>query len=198
MVDIFFWGKNLFLFRSWTLLVLVFLFVANIGAASTYKFGYDPAMEFSFGSSQLFIGFSDYEDLNKKEKEIIPTHAALLLGEFFIWKKWRLLTFTNLPLSTQKFVVDGVIYEEKAAPVAGMGPVWAPWQLKTVHGVLFEPQISLLLGAAIKRDFDLVPAPLSAARLHLSTPDGFTMYLGGSAVLGVHSLSLIYGVGHRF
>jgi hypothetical protein len=94
--------------------------------------------------------------------------------------------------------VDDEVKEEKASPYLGLGPRWAPLQFKVFNRAIFEPQLGAFGGVMFREDWDLVPVPVIAGRLHLSAKDGFTMYVGTFYIVGMHALTIFYGVGHRF
>jgi hypothetical protein len=179
-------------------IILILLSWTLCAAGAEDKVKKEQILEFSFGTSQMYIKDSDRLELANKEKITLPTNSALLIGEYIIFKRLGGTLIFNLPLSSQKFIVDNRIEEERASPYLGLGPRWSLLRLNIFDRAFFEPQLAAFMGTLFLEDWKLEGVPVLAGRAHLSTKDGFTMYLGSFYIVGIESMTVFYGVGHRF
>ncbi|MFT3921264.1 MAG: hypothetical protein QM778_01890 [Myxococcales bacterium] len=104
----------------------------------------------------------------------------------------------NLPLTTQKTVVDGALREEYVAPSVALGVRATALSIEVFEASHLELQFAALGGITIgSRSGDLV-FPLAATRIHFSNPGGFALYLGTAFAFRKDTVALLYGIGHRF
>ena len=154
-------------------------------------------LEFSFGTSQMFVGQNSVDRFWEEEKAVLPTSGALIAGEYRFDSTWSVMAFYNLPLGLDRIVEDdGTIVEEYASPSAGLGPNLSLFPL-TFRETRFTTQWSagpIVVFSPGNFGYSLT----SALRLHLATEEGFTMYLGAAGTLGIPGVVLWYGVGHQF
>jgi hypothetical protein len=182
-------------FYKITLILFLYILCA---AGAEEKVKKEQIFEFSFGTSQMYIKDTERQELSNKEKITLPTNSALLIGEYIFFKRLGGTLIFNLPLSSQKFIVDNRIEEERASPYLGLGPRWSPLHINIFDRAFFEPQLAAFMGTLFLEDWKLKAVPVLAGRLHLSTKDGFTMYLGSFYIVGIEAMTVFYGVGHRF
>lgn len=174
---------------------LVFLFFSM--SLSTALANSDSTfMELSFGSSQMFISTTVHQELLNEEKVVLPTSSALFLGEWLAAERWSLMGAYNLPLVSQRFLVNNMLVEENANPTLLLGPRYSPMRFWIKNKIRLEPQLGVLLCAVLADDLHWTGS--TAGRFHLATRDGFTMYAGGVYTLGIQGWTLFYGAGHRF
>ena len=153
-------------------------------------------LEVSFGNSQLFAGSLD-EALNGDLVSYLPAQSSLFLFEV-LQPRWSVILAGNLPWTGQPTIVDGEIVIIPFAPSVFLGLRGSPivFQLDTLANI--ELQFTASLGRTIGSTQGDITFPLLGTRLHVSRPDGFSMYLGTMGTLQRESLALIYGVGNRF
>lgn len=153
-------------------------------------------IEVSFGNSQLFAG-SFGEVLSGNLASYLPARSSLFLFEI-LQPRWSVVLAGNLPWTGQPTIVDGEIVVIPFAPSVLMGLRGSPivFHLNTMANV--ELQLTALLGRSIGSTQGDITFPLLGTRLHVSRPDGFSMYAGVMGALQRESLALVYGVGNRF
>jgi len=155
-------------------------------------------IEVTFGSAQLFNHQSILAKSGHVEREIIPVSSALLMFEWLFHDRFSMLSLFNLPLTTQKTVVDGQVREEFVAPSLALGARVAALRLEVFAQSRLELQLAALCGLTLgSRSGDLV-FPLAAGRIHFSNQRGFALYVGTAFALRKDTVALLYGIGHRF
>jgi hypothetical protein len=160
----------------------------------------DHSVEISFGTVQLF---NDASKVTEPGTRILPTAAALLLGEWLLGESFAVAAFVNLPLSEAKFLdqATGTIKYQAADPVAAVGVRWSPVRVDVLkRKARFEVQLAGFVGSTL---FSVNPAgntlvPVVSGRLHLHDNQGLALYVGTSWAFVRESLVLTYGLGYRF
>jgi len=188
-------------FQRWTLLgcIVLIALIPVIGLAdeSAPELS-NHSVELSFGNSKLFTGSSNFENTDDSELNQLPTSSALFLGEWLMGESWSALLVFNLPLTPHRAILDGKIVEKQSAPTLSMGIRWSPWSWLIAHRARLETQLAAILGTPIGPSSYPIIFPTLGGRLHLSRPDGFSMYIGATWSLRRETAALVYGVGHRF
>jgi len=152
--------------------------------------------EVSFGTSQMLVDEIDRRDLKNKSKVVLPTTGALFIAEYLWSESWGSLFVLNLPLVTQKFVVNGELIEEAAATTYMIGQRYSPYQWNITNTAVLAPQIALLISAIQGDKWQISPSV--AGRLHVYKETGFSMYLGSTVTYGIKGYVLFYGIGQKF
>jgi hypothetical protein len=180
------------------LLAILLLLGSSIPAARADEA--PTRIEVSFGSALLFAEqplLSD--DPCLQEQRMLPVPSVLILFEYFIGPTITLGSMFNIPTSTRRRLVDGEIIEDHAAMTIALGPTHRP-----IEHPIFEEraalgiQYGLLGGRTINSTRGDQFFPLVFVRPSISTPDGFSMYLGLAFAFHTDTLGLLYGVGQRF
>jgi len=156
------------------------------------------SFEVSFGQSMMFMNDTDRQDILDREKVAIPTSSALLLVDFIYSYKFSFPIFFNLPLTSQKFIVDGEETVESASPVFGFGLNYSLLQIDLKTNLTAILSSAILAGMAINKNKSYKVFPMIALELSLLKQDGFLMYLGVERTIGLDVIALFYGVGQRF
>jgi hypothetical protein len=155
-------------------------------------------IEITFGSSQLFNHQSIVTKSGRVKEEIIPVTSALIMLEWLFHDRFSLASFFNLPLVTQKTVVDGEIREEFVAPSIALGARASALRLDVFAKSRLDLQIAALAGVTLGSSGGDTFFPLVAGRMHFSNQAGFTLYLGTAFAFRKDTVALLYGIGHRF
>lgn len=156
----------------------------------------DYEYEFSFGTSQMFINELDRRDVRGESQVVLPTTSALFIGERIWGPRWSTIIGYNLPLETQKFIVDGLLVEEVAATVLSVGQAYRVLSFRITQNSILSFQIGALASFLFGEAVEITPT--AGLRMHLVTDTGFAMYFGGLASYGLKGGVLMYGIGHRF
>lgn len=159
-------------------------------------FAEEKLVELSFGTSQMLVDEVDRAELKDRKKIILPTTGALLIAEYLWNDDWGTLLSVNIPLVTQKFIVNNELIEESAAKTILIGQRYTPIHWKLSKNATLSPQVSMLISTILGSNPQI--SPTAAARLHIAEKRGFSMYLGSSATYGIKGYVLFYGIGHRF
>jgi hypothetical protein len=160
-----------------------------------------PKYEFSFGTAQLFVDDLKRKEYQDKDKIVLPTTSALFIGEYFINKKWGLISAFNLPLATQKFLIkDSVNGDELIEEVASSSLILGSWYSIADFALNVNSLVQVEPGILLSTIFDseIIYTPSATTRLKLVTQNGFSMYIGALASYGLKGYVLFYGVGHQF
>lgn len=160
---------------------------------------YNYHLEFSFGSSLLFTEQPLWNQTQQRnENQVMPVSSVLILGEYIFDTRWSWGNMINIPTSTKRFLVDGAIVEEYSSPSIGTGLTYKPIVKKIFDDrASFRLQIGALVGYAINNP-DYTFFPIGFLRPSLSTPKGFSMYIGTAFSAQVQSIALVYGVSQLF
>lgn len=153
-------------------------------------------VELSFGTSQMLVDEVNRADIKKATKVILPTTGALLIAEYLWSDKWGSLLAFNLPLVTQKFIVNGELIEESAAKTFMLGQRYTPIDWHVTKTAILSPQISLLVSAIAGDTIQM--SPTLAGRSHVRDQSGFSMYAGTTLTYAIKGYVLFYGIGHQF
>lgn len=187
------------------LLFVLALSCANLARAQEARPEPPPAppprphvLEVTFGASQLFNRQSIITKNGVVEEQVIPVSAALLMVEWLFHLRLSLLGLFNLPLDTQKVVIDGEAREEFVAPSLGLGVRGSALSVEVFAASRLELQLAALAGVTIGSSSGDVIFPLAAGRLHFHNQSGFALYLGGAYAFRRDTVALLYGIGHRF
>ena len=181
------------------LLLSFLLFSSGFLQASTRNHNQEDAkFEFSFGQSLMFISDSDRAEVLENNNLVIPTSSALLLAEMFLTENWNAFLVMNLPLASQKFIIDGQETHEKANPSFLIGPSWTAYRTSLAERAGVEYQLGALLGASLAENKETTPLAVLAARVNLISKQNSTLYIGYSKTFGVNAATILYGVGHRY
>jgi len=156
------------------------------------------SFEVSFGHSIMFVDESDRNDIKDKNKVVLPTSSSLMIIDLIYNNKFSFPLFYNLPLTSQKFIVDDIETIEKASPVfgGGMNYTFYWWDIKDNLAANFS--VASLLGIAVDELDSYKFFPMIAIEASLLKTDGFMMYLGVERTVGMDVTALFYGVGQRF
>lgn len=152
--------------------------------------------EFSFGTSQMFIDEVSRQELRGQNRVVMPTTSALFVGERFWGKRWSTIVGYNLPLETQKFLVNGELVEEIAAKTLSIGQAYRLFIVPINNDAVLSLQVAPMMSFLFSQELAITPS--LGSRIHLASQSGFAMYLGGIASYGLKGAVLLYGVGHRF
>ncbi|MDH5256544.1 MAG: hypothetical protein OEX07_01005 [Gammaproteobacteria bacterium] len=156
----------------------------------------ERTFELSFGTSQMLVDDVDRADIKDRKKVILPTTGALLIAEYLWNDRWGTIFAFNLPLVTQKFVVNNELIEETAAKTYLLGQRFSPFTWHLTKTASLSPQISALLSAMVGSSTQFSPS--LAGRIHITDQGGFSMYLGSTVTYGIKGYVLFYGIGHQF
>jgi hypothetical protein len=157
-------------------------------------------LEFSFGSALLFadqplIGREDGED----GQRMVAVSSVMMLGEYLFNPRLSLGSALIVPTTPRKRVVGGEIVEDHAPSSLSLGLAYKPVIAPILdERALFQLQLGLLVGRTIRSTRGNQSFPLLLLRPAISTPDGFSMYLGSAFAFQLDTLVLIYGVSQRF
>lgn len=154
-------------------------------------------LEVTFGSAQLF-NHQSILTAGRIEEQIVPVTSALFMVEWLLHDRLSVLTLFNLPLSTQKTVVDGMIQEEFVAPSVALGLRVSALRFDVFAGSRLEVQLAALGGVTVGSSSGDQVFPLAAGRLHFASSAGFALYLGGAFAFQRDTVAILYGIGHRF
>jgi hypothetical protein len=183
------------------LLTFAFLSMHTASANTPIKAGdeYNYQLEFSFGSSLLFTEQPLWNQTQQRnEYQVMPVSSVLILGEYIFHTRWSWGNMLNIPTSTKRFLVDGSIVEEYSSPSIGTGITYKPIVKKIFDDrASFRLQVGALIGYAINNPNHTF-FPLAVVRPSLSTPKGFSMYVGTAFSAHVQSIALVYGVSQLF
>jgi len=160
---------------------------------------YNYQLEFSFGSSLIFTEQPLWNQTqHRNENQVMPISSVLILGEYIFHTRWSWGNMLNIPTSTKRFVVDGSIVEEYSSPSIGTGITYKPLVKKIFDDrASFRLQVGALIGYAINNpDYNFFP--IGFVRPSLSTPKGFSMYVGTAFSVQIQSIALVYGVSQLF
>ena len=155
-------------------------------------------LEVTFGSAQLFNHQSILAEDGRVREQIIPVTSALFMLEWLLHDRVSVLTMFNLPLTTQKTVVDGQAREEFAAPSIALGFRFSALRFDMFAASKLEVQLAALGGLTVGSTTGDQVFPLAAGRLHFSSNAGFALYLGGAFAFQRDTVAILYGIGHRF
>jgi hypothetical protein len=155
-------------------------------------------IEVTFGAAQLFNRQSIVEENGRLEEQVIPVSSALLMFEWLFHARFSALALFNLPLDTQKTVVDGESRDEFVAPSLSLGVRASALSIEVFAASRLELQLAALAGVSIGSSSGDVVFPLAAGRLHFANQAGFALYLGGAFAFRRDTVALLYGIGHRF
>ena len=157
-------------------------------------------VEISFGSSLLFVEqpLSGREPCLENQR-VVPTPSVLLLGEALVTDRVTVGGMLNIPTSTRKRVKDGELWEDHASLSVALGPTYRLVNVPVLEDrAVFGVQAGALVGRTIRATEGDQTFPLVVLRPSLSTPEGFSMYLGTAYAFRTETLALLYGVGQRF
>ncbi len=153
-------------------------------------------LEFSFGSSLLI---REQALMGQDITRMVPVPSVLMLGEFLARPRLSVAGVVNIPTGTARELQDdGSVVEHHAAAAFALGAAWAPLVVQVSDDVTFKSQVAAFGGVALRSTRGQLWFPMVAAKLNLTTADGFTMYVGSSYAFGQNTLAIIYGAGHRF
>lgn len=150
----------------------------------------------SFGTSQMLVDDVERGDIKNRKKVVLPTTGALLTAEYLWNDTWGSLLAFNLPLDTQKFLVDNVLVQETAASTLLLGQRYTPVQWHISDSAIVSPQLGVLLSTMFGSSTQVSPS--IATRIHITDEGGFSMYLGATATYGIKGYVLFYGIGHQY
>lgn len=184
----------------------IFLLVLNLWFVNfTYSQDADSTQkksgehfELSFGQSVFFISQSQQFDIVSKEGIVVPTNAILFFGELKPKKKLSIPLFFNLATETKQFVIDSVVYNEKASPTFGFGLTYKPFHFNIGPETRVDFEIGPLASFIFDRINAIRVAPVLAARFRILRGKYFSMYLGASYSFGIGAFGLLYGTGSLF
>lgn len=157
----------------------------------------EQRLEVTFGSAQLF-NHQSVLSAGRIEEQIVPVTSALFMVEWLLHDRLSLLTLFNLPLTTQKTVVDGMIQEEFVAPSVALGLRVSALRFDVFAGSRLEVQLAALGGVTVGSTSGDQIFPLAAGRFHFASSGGFALYLGGAFAFQRDTVAILYGIGHRF
>lgn len=172
--------------------LLLGIYIGTVSASDERR----KSVELSIGTSQMLVDEVNRADIKDNKKVILPTTGALLIVEYLWSDRWGSLFAFNLPLVTQKFIVNNELIEESAAKTYMLGQRYTPFQWEVTKTAIVSPQVSLLASAIMGDKIQI--SPTLAGRLHIRDDSGFSMYAGSSATYGIKGYVLFYGIGHRF
>lgn len=153
-------------------------------------------LEFTFGSAQLFSRHSSRR--GRVDEAVIPVASALLMGEWLFSDYLALAAGASLPVEEQAVLVDGKLEYEYAAPSLMLGLRATAVGFDAFWDSHVELQAAGFLGRTLGSVSGDTFFPLAAARVHIRTTDGFSLYMGGAYTFARDTAALIYGIGHRF
>ncbi|MDF1562781.1 MAG: hypothetical protein P1V51_07045 [Deltaproteobacteria bacterium] len=151
-----------------------------------------PLFELSLADTQFFAGGAVPDEL----EQIVPTSAALFLGELFLTYRWRLLTFFHLPLTPERSIVEGELVTTYSPPAIAAGLSYAPWWKDFREKRRLELQVALVGGVFLRKEPRYFP--MTAVRLYLLHAEDMGIYLGMAYAFAPGTFGLIYGFGYRF
>lgn len=147
--------------------------------------------ELSFGTTQLFEGWFGESELN------LPVSSATLMLSRQLGEHVNLWAIFNLPLvPSQEVQPDGSTRLTRSAPVFLAGASLILFNTKLSKSNRLSADLGLYGGKILRKAGPYFP--LSALRFNILKGQDTTIYLGLSASVGVDTLGLVYGVGHRF
>jgi len=157
----------------------------------------EQRLEVTFGSAQLF-NHQSVLTAGRIEEQIVPVTSALFMIEWLVHDRLSVLSLFNLPLTTQKTVVDGMIQEEFVAPSVALGLRVSALRFDVFAGSTLELQLAALGGVTVGSSSGDQVFPLAAGRFHFASSGGFALYLGGAFAFQRDTVAILYGIGHRF
>ncbi|MES1204571.1 MAG: hypothetical protein ABUS79_01415 [Pseudomonadota bacterium] len=155
-------------------------------------------IEVTFGSAQLFSEQGILTTGGQTTERVIPVSSALMMIEWLFRERLSVLSFFNLPLGTQKTVVNGQAVEEFVAPSVPLGLRASLIRLEVFAASRLEFQVAAMGGVTIGSTSGDVLFPMIASRIHFASQNGFALYLGTAFAFQKDTLALLYGIGHRF
>lgn len=171
---------------------------ASAGPATAPASPEAQVLEITFGSSQLFAHQSITARSGAVKEYVIPVTSALLMVERLLRPWLSVLSMFNLPLVTQKIIVNGEIREDYVAPSLALGARVSPLRIDIFRATRLELQVAALAAVSMgSPDGDKI-FPLVAGRLHMANRDGFALYFGAAYAFKVDTIAVLYGIGHRF
>ncbi len=174
--------------------------LVGFGCASPVVAWASPAerVEASFGQSLVFVDQGVLSQAGP-QKRTVPASSALFLLEYRLWPSFGPMAMGNVPLSTvRKLNQDDVFIDEYIAIALALGVRWSPVAIALTEKATFEPQLGLLIGRTFGSTLEDRFFPLLATRMHVALTDGLCLYMGGAYSFHADTLTLLYGVGHRF
>lgn len=172
------------------------LFLTTLFCGSSHCWAGEKKFELSFGTSQMLVDDVERADIKDRHKVVLPTTGAVLIAEYLWNEKWGSLCAFNMPLETQKFMVNNVLVQETAAKSILLGQRYTPIQWHVTDATTISPQVSVLLSTMFGTSTQVSPS--LAGRLHITDESGFTMYAGAITTYGIKGYVLFYGIGHQF
>ncbi|NQY68105.1 MAG: hypothetical protein HRT72_10365 [Flavobacteriales bacterium] len=157
-----------------------------------------PLFELSFGQSILFISESKIVDVRNSEAVVLPTSSILFFTELRPLKRIRFPFYFNLPTETKQFLVDSILFNEKARPSFGAGIEFRVAAFPISKETEFEFEVGPLVNVLFTEDKNIIFSPVAAIRFRLVKNENFVMYLGSSYSIGINSFGLLYGTGFIF
>ena len=154
-----------------------YLFLAiSLVLCSQFSIANEKNVEISFGTSQMLVDEVERAELKNTKKVVLPTTGAVFIAEYLWSEKWGSLFVFNLPLVTQKFIVDGNLIEEAAAETFMLGQRYTPMRWRVTKTAVLSPQVSVLVSTIMGNNIQVSPS--FAGRMHITDESGFSMYLG--------------------
>jgi hypothetical protein len=179
------------------LLCVAIFFTAALAHASEDG---SPSVEISFGSSLLFVEQPlQLPDDCVESDHYLPVPSVLILGEYFLGPRFTLGSFLNIPTSSRRRLVDGEIIDEPTSTVVALGVTHRPVEVPILDDeAAFGLQYGILAGRQLTPSREHEVFPMVFTRPSISTPEGFSMYLGVAYAFRNETLAVLYGVGQRF
>jgi hypothetical protein len=159
-----------------------------------------PSVEISFGSSLLFVEQPlQLRDECVESDHYLPVPSVLILGEYFLGARFTLGSLLNIPTSSRRRLVDGEIIDEPTSTVVALGITHRPVDVPILNDeAAFGLQYGVLAGRQLTPAREHQAFPMVFTRPSISTPEGFSMYLGVAYAFRNETLAVLYGVGQRF
>jgi len=154
--------------------------------------------EVSFGQSVLFISESRQVEIIKAADVVVPTSAILFFTELRPDHKLKFPIYVNLPTENKRFLVEGVIIEEKARTTFGFGIQYRLTKFPLIGKTLMEIEAGPLSNIGLTLKDKLTILPIVAGRVKIINESNFVMYVGSTYSFGVASWGLLYGTGFTF
>lgn len=170
---------------------MFFLLTISISAFADAR-----TFEISFGTSQLLVDDVDRADLKDRKKVVLPTTGALFIAEYFWNDSWGSLFAFNMPLVTQKFIVNNELIEETASESYLIGQRYTPIRWHVTKTAIISPQFGAFFSVILGGNPQVSPS--LGGRLNITDDAGFDMYLGSVVTYGIKGYVLFYGIGHQF
>ena len=157
-------------------------------------------LELSFGAALLFadqplLG----SDEEAAEERMVAVTSVMMLGEYLVSERFSLGAALTVPTSTRRRVVKNEIVEDHAPASLALGVGFKPVVVPILEErSVFQLQLGLLGGRTIRSTRGDQFFPLLLARPAITTPSGYSMYLGAAFAFQLDTLALIYGMSQRF